>query len=101
MKPNAAYRIEFFDRLKTMRKEAGYRTQFSIARELEVSTATYARYETRTLVPHHLIPLVCELLNCSPWLLLTGQPGEFSPPLVDGSKLLHSVPLIERGETTQ
>ena len=101
MKPHAAYRIMFTERLKIMRKQAGFRNQLSVARELGISVTTYASYESRTLVPHHLIPSLCELLNCSPWLLFTGQPGEFSPPLVDGSKPLHSVPLIERGQTIQ
>jgi len=31
-------------------------SQAEIARRLEISRATYARYETRTPLPHHLVP---------------------------------------------
>ena len=89
------YTKDFCGRLKKLRQRSGYSSQSSFAKELGIAGNTYASYESRTLLPHKLIPAVCELLNCSPWLLLTGQPGQFSPPADNPDLPLHSTPLIE------
>lgn len=41
-------------------KPAGF-TQADITRLLEVSRATYARYETNALLPHHLVEEFAEI----------------------------------------
>lgn len=92
---NKPFRQHFLARLKKLRQRAGYSTQAAFAKELGISANNYAQYETRTLLPHSLIPEVCELLNVSPWMLLTGQPGQMSPPLTDTNKPLHTTALIE------
>ena len=101
MSPDRDYKQQFFKRLKKMRRQAGYQTQAAFADELSIPANNYATYETRTLLPHYLIPTVCELLNCSPWLLLTGQPGQFSPPSDDPNLPLHSTPLVECGRDAE
>ena len=83
------YKQKFFKRLQMLRKKAGYKTQYEVADELGISRNTYVSYETRTLLPHSLIPLVCELLNCGPWMLLTGQSDQFAPPLENGDRPYH------------
>ena len=91
------YTKDFCGRLKKLRQRAGYSNQSLFAEELGIAANTYASYESRTLLPHKLIPIVCELVNCSPWMLLTGQPGQFSPPADDPNLPLHKTPLIECG----
>ena len=76
------YRANFCRRLKQARLKAGYKTQESFARELGISLGTYASYESRFLMPHHLVPLTCELVNCSSWYLMTGQSWQFAPPIL-------------------
>ena len=83
------YRRKFCRRLKRLRENAGYSTQNGLAWELGISPGTYASYESRFLMPHHMIPLVCELLNCGPWMLLTGQSDQFAPPMENGDRPYH------------
>lgn len=66
------YREAFCERLQRVRISAGY-TQASLARELKIDKDTYAKYESRSLLPHHLIPAVCELTHTDAWFLLTGK----------------------------
>ena len=84
-----AYKQRFFKRIQMLRKKAGYTSVAKFAQELGIDQATCASYESRTFVPHHLLPLVCELLNCGPWMLLTGQSDQFAPPLENGDRPYH------------
>jgi hypothetical protein len=56
----AAYRAAFFRRVRTAREfyteEPGL-----MAEALGIPAGTYTRYETRTMMPHHLIPRFCQL----------------------------------------
>ena len=83
------YNQQFFARLKKLRKDGGYSSQREFAEELGMSANSYATYESRTMLPHKLIPQVCELLNCGPWMLLTGQSDQFAPPSENGDKVYH------------
>lgn len=74
------YRRNVCDRLRQLRIDAGYQSQAEFAEEIGISANTYSKYENRSLIPHRLIPLVCEMLNCSSWYYLTGQPSQHSPP---------------------
>ncbi len=67
-------------RLRAFREEAGLTTS-AVAEHLKIPTALYVLYEEYELVPHQLIPPLCELLNFSPWHYLTGMPDALSPPL--------------------
>lgn len=40
----------------------------------KIKPDTYKRWETRTLMPHHLIIPFCEITGADPYMLLTGQP---------------------------
>ena len=66
-------------RLREFRKEAGF-TASVVAEHLIIPTALYLLYKEHELVPHQLIPPLCELLNFSPWHYLTGLSDELSPP---------------------
>ena len=83
------YKQKFCKRLQMLRKRAGYKTQYDLADALGISRSTYVSYESRFLMPLHLMPLVCELLNCGPWMLLTGQSDQFAPPLENGDRPYH------------
>jgi DNA-binding XRE family transcriptional regulator len=48
-----------------------------MARALGVREDTYYRYETRTMLPHHLIPRFCELTGVTVEFLINGpRPGQ-------------------------
>jgi hypothetical protein len=64
----AAYREAFYRRIRTAREfyteEPGI-----MAEALGVPPGTYTRYETRTMMPHHLIPRFCQLTGVTTdWL---------------------------------
>lgn len=64
----ASYRAAFFKRIRTAREfyteEPGI-----MAEALGIPPGTYTRYETRTMMPHHLIPRFCQLTGVSTdWL---------------------------------
>lgn len=73
------YAIKVCSRLRVLREESGL-TAPDIAERLNMPTALYVLYEENELVPHRLIPPLCELLNISPWFYLTGKSDEYSPP---------------------
>ena len=66
------YKEAFCARLKGARKSAGY-TQAGIAALLGISRDNYAKYETRSLLRHDLIPAVARITGHDTWFLLTGQ----------------------------
>lgn len=72
------YRKAFRRRLKQIRQDAGY-TQAEFARALDVPEKTYAKYESRSLLPTYLIPRICELTGHHAWFVLTGQSPESQP----------------------
>lgn len=68
----ARYREAFCSRLKNLRESAGY-TQKEVALELGIDKDTYAKYESRSLLPHHLITQVAELFYVDVVFLLSGH----------------------------
>lgn len=57
-----SFKEEFARRLRAAR-ELKFEQASDFAEELGVPANTYGKYETgRTLLPHHLIPRVCEIL---------------------------------------
>jgi len=73
------YKNEFCLRLRVIRESCGY-TQEEFAKLLGISRDTYSKYEYRSLLPHHLIPVVCELSGHDPWFLLTGKSATLTAP---------------------
>jgi transcriptional regulator with XRE-family HTH domain len=73
------YATKVCNRLRVLREKSGL-TAPDVAERLNMPTALYVLYEENELVPHRLIPPLCELLNMSPWFYLTGKSDEYSPP---------------------
>lgn len=72
------YKREFQTRLAGMRKAIGM-SQAEFAAALGLEAPTYAKYESRSLPPMHLLPKICELTGHGAWYLLTGQPDSRGP----------------------
>jgi DNA-binding XRE family transcriptional regulator len=66
------FKTEFCQRLKAARIMAGLE-QADFAKALGLLPNTYNKYETRSLLPHYLIPLACELLEIDPKYLYYGE----------------------------
>jgi DNA-binding XRE family transcriptional regulator len=66
-----AFKKEFCQRLKAARIMAGI-GQAEFAKELGLLLNTYNKYETRSLLPHYLIPRACEILGVDPAVLFLG-----------------------------
>jgi len=80
----AQYRQRFFERVRAARTLAG-KNPLEMAQLLDVPKDTYHRYETRTLLPHHLIPVFCQITGVEiEWLVrglrrgIDEQPGSAS-----------------------
>jgi hypothetical protein len=64
----AAYRAAFFKRVRTARELYSDSPQ-DMAKVLGIPAGTYTRYETRTMLPHHLVPRFCQITGVTPeWL---------------------------------
>jgi transcriptional regulator with XRE-family HTH domain len=66
------YRDAMCRRLKDARQAAGF-TQASFAEKLGLDEKTYAKYESRSLLPHEFIGIVCRLLDLDMYFLLDGH----------------------------
>ena len=74
-----SHAIRVCERLRAFRTQSGL-TASAVAEHLNMPTALYVLYEESELVPHRLIPRLCEFLNFSPWFYLTGKTDAESPP---------------------
>jgi hypothetical protein len=86
------YATKVCRRLRIFREESGL-TAPAVAEHLNMPTALYVLYEENELVPHQLIPPLCELLNISPWLYLTGKSDAHSPPFASDNRGFSDCPL--------
>ena len=68
-------------RLRAFREGSGFTTSV-VAEHLNIPSSLYVLYEEYLLVPHQVIPALCELLNVSTWHYLTGKSDELSPPFL-------------------
>ena len=66
------YRRPFLQRVRSARTVAGL-SPAEIAERLKIPKDTYLRYETRTLLPHHLVEAFCVVTGCNLVWLLTGS----------------------------
>ena len=55
------YTAKFVERTRVARETAGYERPEDMAKVLAVPATTYKKYETRTCMPHHLIPRFCAI----------------------------------------
>lgn len=69
----AMWRKEFIQRVKSARIVSG-RKPVEVATELGVNLDTYNRWETRALLPHHMVMPFCRITGADPVMLLTGLP---------------------------
>lgn len=82
------YREEFLRRTESARLVSGLKREELVEAlaglsETKIKLDTYKRWETRTLMPHHLIIPFCEITGADPYMLLTGTPfrlGRTTPP---------------------
>lgn len=65
----AAFQREFRRKLRAARELKGLK-QHEVAAALGIERDTYKQYETRSLMPHHLIEPACEFLELDPRVLL-------------------------------
>lgn len=70
----AKYKEEFCARTKRFRLRAGYQNRTEFANLLGISPENYAKYETRTPLPHQLVTNFCLITNTHPWELFSDQP---------------------------
>jgi hypothetical protein len=67
----ASYRAAFFKRVRTAREL--YTEDYKVmAHALGTQEGTYYRYETRTMLPHHLVPRFCQITGVSADWLFNG-----------------------------
>lgn len=67
----AQYRDLFIARTRQARLALGW-SQKDMAAALGISEASYQKYETRSMLPHHLIPKFAEVTGLPLQFLLTG-----------------------------
>ena len=72
LETEAQYKQAFIERVKTARIATGMK-QWEIAEALGMPQDKYKQYETRSLLPHHLISRFCILTRTDPEWLVTGR----------------------------
>jgi hypothetical protein len=78
----AQYEQEFIARVKAARIATG-KKQWQVAELMGMPQDKYKQYETRSLLPHHMIGRFCLLTNVDPNWLLTGRGAKpLQPPYV-------------------
>lgn len=65
------YRKAMCQRLKAARAASGH-TQETFAELLGLNVKTYAKYESRSILPHNYIGIACRALDLNPFFLLDG-----------------------------
>jgi DNA-binding XRE family transcriptional regulator len=71
-KEASLYKQQFIARVKLARAARGL-NQREMAEVLQMAQDTYKQYETRTMLPHHLIPRFCTICAIDTNWLFTGH----------------------------
>jgi len=79
------WRKDFITRVRSARIVSG-RKPVEVAAELGVSLDTYNRWETRALLPHHMVMPFCEATQTDPVMLLTGIPLDLGKLIGSGRR---------------
>lgn len=74
----AAYRAGLCKRLKEVRLSLGLGPK-EMADLLGIKVETYKKYETRSPLPHYLIPRVLEISGYDAWYFMTGKAPATAP----------------------
>jgi transcriptional regulator with XRE-family HTH domain len=83
------YKAAFIARVKAARVARNFK-QWQLAEALGMPQDKYKQYESRSLLPHHLIGRFCLITHIDPEWLITGR----------GDKGLRPLELVEAGKTT-
>ena len=75
----AQYKQAFIERVRAARNAAGMK-QWQVADALGIPQDRYKQYETRSLLPHHLIGRFCIITRVDPEWLVTGRGQKPSKP---------------------
>jgi len=67
----SAHKASFVQRVQTARERRGM-SQEEMAAALAVAKSPYAKYETRSLMPHHMVPTFLAITGASWEWLFTG-----------------------------
>lgn len=76
----STWRKDFIKRVRDARIASG-KKPVEVAAQLVVSLDTYNRWETRALLPHHLIVPFCRITGADPMELMTGVPFDLGKAL--------------------
>lgn len=76
------YKQAFIERVKAARIAAGMK-QWQIAEALGIPQPLYKHYETRSLLPHHLIGRFCIVARADPEWLVTGRGPKLPKPPIN------------------
>ena len=96
----AQYKQAFIERVKSARIATGMK-QWQIADALDMPQDKYKQYESRSLLPHHLIGRFCIVTRVDPEWLITGRGQKPLKPLgtVEGNP--EPVAKSKRGRTAR
>ncbi len=72
MKSQQKFRSAMCKRVRQAREDLNLNRK-EFAKLIGCEEASLQKYETRSPLPHHLIPKFCEVTGFDPWYLLTGQ----------------------------
>ena len=81
----STWRKEFIKRVKAARIVSG-KKPVEVAAALGVNLDTYTRWETRALLPHHVVMPFCQITGADPVMLLTGPPFDLGKALSQGRR---------------
>lgn len=79
------WRDDFISRVKAARIVSG-KKPVEIAAALGVNLDTYNRWESRALLPHHLVMEFCRITGADPVMLLTGAPFDLGKALAQSAR---------------
>lgn len=76
----ALFKQEFIGRVKAARIAVGWK-QWQMAEALHMPQDKYKQYESRSLLPHHLVGRFCLITHVDPTWLMTGRGDKHLQPL--------------------
>jgi hypothetical protein len=81
----AQWRDGFIERTRAARVVSG-KKPVEVAAALGVNLDTYNRWETRALLPHHLVMDFCRITGADPVMLLAGAPFDLGKALAQSRR---------------